>query len=80
MCKTSKKNNNEKNNNAKNMKIGIHYLTFSKTICKEILVPDNLTLSLLKTILTRKFNKIFLLKLSYKNSCVKFDAFSKRNG
>ena len=26
------------------------------------------------------FNKIFLLKLSYKNSCVKFDALSRRNG
>ena len=24
--------------------------------------------------------KIFLLKLSYKNSCVKFDAFSRQNG
>ena len=32
------------------------------------------------TILTRKFDKIFLLKLSYKNSCVKFDTFSRRNG
>ena len=31
-------------------------------------------------ILTRKFNKIFLLKLSFKNSCVKFDTFSRRNG
>ena len=27
------------------------------------------------TILTRKFNNIFFLKLSYKISCVKFDAF-----
>ena len=26
------------------------------------------------------FNKIFLLKLSFKNSCFKFDEFSKRNG
>ena len=32
------------------------------------------------TILTRKFIKIFFLKLPYKNSCVKFDAFSRRNG
>ena len=34
------------------------------------------------TTLTRKFlkfNKIFLLKLSYKNSCVKFDAFQGKN-
>ena len=26
-----------------------------------------------------KFSKIYNLKLSYKNSCVKFDSFSKRN-
>ena len=32
------------------------------------------------TILTRKLKKILLLKLSYKNSWVKFDAFSRRNG
>ena len=32
------------------------------------------------TNLARKFNNIFLLKLSYKNSCVKFDAFSRRDG
>ena len=31
------------------------------------------------TILTRNFNKIFLLKLSYKNSCVNIHAFSSRN-
>ena len=32
------------------------------------------------TILTRKLSKIFLLKFFYKNSCVKFDIFSRRNG
>ena len=32
------------------------------------------------TILIRKFIQIFLLKLSYKSSCVKFDAFTRRNG
>ena len=37
-------------------------------------------MSFCMTILTRKFNKIFLLTLSYKNSCVKFDAVSRRNG
>ena len=37
-------------------------------------------MSFCMTILTRKFNKIFLLKLSFKNSYVKLDAFSKRNG
>ena len=31
------------------------------------------------TILTRKFNKVFLLEMSYKNSWVKFDAFSRIN-
>ena len=31
------------------------------------------------TILTRKFNKVFLLEMSYKNSWVKFDAFSMIN-
>ena len=36
-----------------------------------------LTLSLCMTILTKKY---FLLKLSQKKSCVKFDAFSRRNG
>ena len=32
------------------------------------------------TILTRKFDKTFLLWLSYKNSYVKFDAFLRRKG
>ena len=32
------------------------------------------------TILTWKFNKNFFVKISYKTSCVKLDAFSKRNG
>ena len=32
------------------------------------------------TILIRKFNKIFFLSMSYINSCVKFDAFLRRNG
>ena len=32
------------------------------------------------TILTQKFNKIFLLKMSYKKSCGKFDAFLRKNG
>ena len=31
-------------------------------------------------ILITKFDYIFLLKLSYKNSFVKFDVFSRRNG
>ena len=31
-------------------------------------------------ILKRKFLQNSLVKLSYKNSCVKFDAFSKENG
>ena len=31
-------------------------------------------------ILIRKFNKIFLLKLSYDNPCVKFEEFSRQNG
>ena len=30
--------------------------------------------------MTRQFNKIFMLKLSNKNSCIKFDAFSRGNG
>ena len=37
---------------------------------------SNLTHEFFMTILTRKF---FMLNLSYKNSCVKFDAFSRRN-
>ena len=41
---------------------------------------SNLTHEFLYGILTRKINKIFLLKMLYKNSCVKFDTFSKRNG
>ena len=41
---------------------------------------SNLTYEFCMTILTRKFIKIFLLKLSYKNSCVNFDAFSRQNG
>ena len=32
------------------------------------------------TILTRNLTQIFLLKLSYKNSCIKFYSFSKWNG
>ena len=32
------------------------------------------------TILPRKFTKTFLLKLSHKNSFLKFDAFSRKNG
>ena len=37
-------------------------------------------MSFYMTILTRKFLNFFLLKLSYKNSCVKFNAFLRRNG
>ena len=37
-------------------------------------------MSFCTTILTRKFNKIFLLKSLYENSYVKFDAFSRQNG
>ena len=37
---------------------------------------SNLTHEFCMTIFKRTFNKIFLLKLSYKNSCVKFYAFS----
>ena len=36
------------------------------------------TLSFCMTILKIKFNKIFVLKLSYKNSFIKFDAFPRR--
>ena len=32
------------------------------------------------TVLIKKFSKIFLLNLSYKSSCVKFYAYSRRNG
>ena len=30
--------------------------------------------------LPKKFCQIFLLKLSFKKSCVKFDVFSRKNG
>ena len=41
---------------------------------------SNLTNEFLNDNFNDKINKIYLLKLSYKNSCVKSDTFSKRNG
>ena len=38
---------------------------------------SNLTHEFYMTILTQKFNKAFILKQSYKNSSIKFDAFSR---
>ena len=41
---------------------------------------SNLTHEFFYENLTRKLIKIFMLKLSYKNSCLKFDTLSMRNG